>query len=526
MHKELSYSDELRSGLGLGVKKLADAVRVTMGPRGRNVIIDKGYGPAHITKDGVTVAQAVHLEDPIERMGADLVKQVAQTTAEFAGDGTTTATVLANEIFQEGMRNVTAGANPISVKRGMDKARSFIVDQIKSIAKEVQTKDEIFQVATISANSDETIGNIIADAMEAVGNTGVITVQESNTNEDALEVVKGMKLESGLMSHYFCTDKEKLETVFENPIILLYNNRLMSLKNMVGLLEHAQKESRPLLIVVDDIDNDTLSTLAVNAVRGSLKVAVIKVPGVGQNKENLMEDLSVITGSRVVADTTEDPIKDVLVSDLGGCSRVEIDMKTTTFIDGKGAAIEIQNRIEELRSQNPDDEYSKTNIQKRLGMLQGGVAILKIGAPTEAELKEKKDRVDDALCATRAAVEEGIVIGGGAALIKCVFPEKEFFTDLSNDERVGAEIVFNACEAPIKQISENAGFNGGMVAHKVWEAGPTIGFDAANDEYVDMFEAGIVDPAKVERVALEQAVSIASLLLTSEAGIVYPNIKK
>lgn len=516
--KDISYSDDLRKQLYEGVRKLSDAVKVTMGPRGRNVLIDNDRGAdPHITKDGVTVASAIHLKDPIENMGARLVKSVSVKTAEEAGDGTTTATVLAHAIFKEGLRNVTSGANPIELKRGMDKACDVIVKNIASMAKPVETKEQIKQVATISANSDESIGSIIADAMDAVGKDGVITIEEAKGMVDELEVVQGMRNTSGMLSSYFTTSSEKIETTFEDPYILFYQGRITNLKDMVKVLEVIQKENKSLLIVSDEIDNDVLNTLVVNKLRGALNVCAVKSSGVGLDRSEQLEDFAILTGGKVISSDKGESLSSITMEHLGRASKAIVNLNSTTIVNGLGDPEEIQKRIDVIKSlQQSEDKIFHDRYQRRIAKLSGGVAILRIGAPTEAEMKEKKDRVDDALAATKAAVAEGIVIGGGSALIKA---SKDIVLDLVGDQAIGADIVVRAVKDPIKQIATNAGYSADVVADQVLSSEPDFGFNAASGEYVNMFEAGIIDPAKVERVALQQAVSVSSLLLTSEAGI-------
>ena len=519
MAKEIFFSDKARSGLFEGVTKLADAVKVTMGPRGRNVLIQKSYGAPHITKDGVSVAREIELVDSLENMGAQLVKEVASNTADEAGDGTTTATVLAHAIFKEGLRNITAGANPIEVKRGMDKASAAIIVELQKISKEVKDKKEIAQVATISANSDETIGNLIAEAMEKVGKDGVITVEEAKGINDDLEVVEGMQFDRGYVSPYFVTNTEKMTCELEAPIILLTDAKLTSLKDMVPLLEQVQQAGRPLLIIADDIEGEALSTLVLNKLKGVLNITAVKAPGFGDRKKEMLKDIAILTRATLITEELGLTLEKVTLADLGHAARVVIDKDNTVIVDGKGDKEAVIARTNEIKTQieTTTSEYDKEKLQERLAKLSGGVAVIKVGAATETEMKEKKDRVDDALSATKAAVDEGIVIGGGAALIKASQAVK---LDLKEDELVGAEIILRAVFAPMKQIAQNAGFDAGVVADRIANSTEAnLGFNAATGEYVDMIEAGIIDPLKVERVALQNATSVASLLLTTEATV-------
>jgi len=519
MAKEIFFSDTARNGLFEGVTKLADAVKVTMGPRGRNVLIQKSFGAPHITKDGVSVAREIELVDALENMGAQLVKEVASNTADEAGDGTTTATVLAHSIFKEGLRNITAGANPIEVKRGMDKASAEIIKELKKISKEVKDKKEIAQVATISANSDETIGNLIAEAMEKVGKDGVITVEEAKGINDDLEVVEGMQFDRGYLSPYFVTNTEKMTCEMENPLILITDAKITSLKDLVPVLEQIQQTNRPLLIISDDLEGEALATLVLNRLKGVLNIAAVKAPGFGDRKKEMLKDIAILTGGTMITDELGLSLDKATLAELGQAARIVIDKDNTVIVDGKGDRTAVEARVSEIKIQieNTTSEYDKEKLQERLAKLSGGVAVIKVGAATETEMKEKKDRVDDALSATKAAVDEGIVIGGGAALIKASQAAK---LDLSGDEAVGAEIILRAVFAPMKQIAQNAGFDAGVVADKIAHAtDANLGFNAATGEYVDMLEAGIIDPLKVARVALQNATSVSSLLLTTEATI-------
>ncbi|MBX0427816.1 chaperonin GroEL [Campylobacter jejuni] len=519
MAKEIIFSDEARNKLYEGVKKLNDAVKVTMGPRGRNVLIQKSFGAPSITKDGVSVAKEVELKDSLENMGASLVREVASKTADQAGDGTTTATVLAHAIFKEGLRNITAGANPIEVKRGMDKACEAIVAELKKLSREVKDKKEIAQVATISANSDEKIGNLIADAMEKVGKDGVITVEEAKSINDELNVVEGMQFDRGYLSPYFITNAEKMTVELSSPYILLFDKKITNLKDLLPVLEQIQKTGKPLLIIAEDIEGEVLATLVVNKLRGVLNISAVKAPGFGDRRKAMLEDIAILTGGEVISEELGRTLESATIQDLGQASSVIIDKDNTTIVNGAGEKANIDARVNQIKAQIAEttSDYDREKLQERLAKLSGGVAVIKVGAATETEMKEKKDRVDDALSATKAAVEEGIVIGGGAALIKA---KAKIKLDLQGDEAIGAAIVERALRAPLRQIAENAGFDAGVVVNSVENAkDENTGFDAAKGEYVNMLESGIIDPVKVERVALLNAVSVASMLLTTEATI-------
>ncbi|HEC1889037.1 chaperonin GroEL [Campylobacter sp. US18a] len=519
MAKEIIFSDEARNKLYEGVKKLNDAVKVTMGPRGRNVLIQKSFGAPSITKDGVSVAKEVELKDSLENMGASLVREVASKTADQAGDGTTTATVLAHAIFKEGLRNITAGANPIEVKRGMDKACEAIVGELKKLSREVKDKKEIAQVATISANSDEKIGNLIADAMEKVGKDGVITVEEAKSINDELNVVEGMQFDRGYLSPYFITNAEKMTVELSSPYILLFDKKIANLKDLLPVLEQIQKTGKPLLIIAEDIEGEALATLVVNKLRGVLNISAVKAPGFGDRRKAMLEDIAILTGGEVISEELGRTLESATIQDLGQASSVIIDKDNTTIVNGAGEKANIDARVNQIKAQIAEttSDYDREKLQERLAKLSGGVAVIKVGAATETEMKEKKDRVDDALSATKAAVEEGIVIGGGAALIKA---KAKIKLDLQGDEAIGAAIVERSLRAPLRQIAENAGFDAGVVVNSVENAkDENTGFDAAKGEYVNMLESGIIDPVKVERVALLNAVSVASMLLTTEATI-------
>ncbi|MFA5215970.1 chaperonin GroEL [Sulfuricurvum sp.] len=519
MAREIHFSDDARNKLAAGVQKLTDAVKVTMGPRGRNVLIQKSYGAPSITKDGVSVAKEVELKDPLENMGAQLVKEVASNTADEAGDGTTTATILANAIFKEGLRNITAGANPIEMKRGMDKATEAILAELKSASRIINDKKEIAQVATISANSDERIGAMIAEAMDKVGRDGVITVEEAKGINDELDVVEGMQFDRGYLSPYFITNSEKMTVELDHPFILLFDQKISNLKDLLPVLEQVQKSSRPLLIIAEDVEGEALATLVVNKLRGVLNITAVKAPGFGDRRKAMLQDIAVLTRAQVISEEIGRTLDSATVADLGQAARVVISKDNTTIVDGAGEKEAVNSRIKEIRTQieATTSEYDKEKLQERLAKLSGGVAVIKVGAATETEMKEKKDRVDDALSATKAAVEEGIVIGGGAALIRAAAKVKH---DLTGDQKIGWEIILRAISAPVKQIAENAGYDAGVVVNTIVSAtNENIGFNAATGEYVDMYEAGIIDPLKVERVALTNATSVSSMLLTTEATI-------
>ena len=519
MAKEIKFSDDARNQLYAGVKKLNDAVKVTMGPRGRNVLIQKSFGAPTITKDGVSVAKEIELKDTIENMGASLVREVASKTNDQAGDGTTTATVLAHAIFKEGLRNITAGANPVEVKRGMDKFAAAVTEELKKSAKKVSGKTEIAQVATISANNDSSVGDLIAEAMEKVGKDGVITVEEAKSINDELNVVEGMQFDRGYLSPYFITNAEKMQVELSSPLILLFDKKIANLKDLLPVLEQVQKTGKPLLIIAEDIEGEALATLVVNKLRGVLNISAVKAPGFGDRRKAMLEDIAILTGGEVISEELGRTLESANLSDLGQAERVVIDKDNTTIVNGVGEKSAIDARISQIKAQIAEttSDYDREKLQERLAKLSGGVAVIKVGAATETEMKEKKDRVDDALNATKAAVEEGIVIGGGAALVKA---GKRVNLDLKGDEKIGADIVRRALFAPLRQIAANAGFDEGVVANAVFESKNTDeGFNATSGEYVDMFKAGIIDPVKVERIALQNAVSVSSLLLTTEATV-------
>lgn len=519
MAKEIIFSDDARNRLYAGVRKLNDAVKVTMGPRGRNVLLQKSFGAPAITKDGVTVAKEIELKDTLENMGASLVREVASKTNDQAGDGTTTATVLAHAIFKEGLRNVTAGANPIEVKRGMDKFSAAIIEELKKSSKKVNGKKEIAQVATISANNDGAVGDLIADAMEKVGKDGVITVEEAKSINDELTVVEGMQFDRGYLSPYFITNAEKMLVELGSPLVLLFDKKITNLKDLLPVLEQVQKSGKPLLIIAEDIEGEALATLVVNKLRGVLNISAVKAPGFGDRRKAMLEDIAILTGGTVISEELGRTLESASMADLGQAERIVIDKDNTTIVGGAGKKKDIDARVSQIKAQIAEttSDYDKEKLQERMAKLSGGVAVIKVGAATETEMKEKKDRVDDALNATKAAVDEGIVIGGGAALIRAGLSVK---LALSGDELIGADIVKRALFAPLRQIAENAGFDAGVVANAVEQnKDKKFGFNAANGEYVNMFDAGIIDPVKVERIALQNAVSVASLLLTTEATV-------
>ncbi|GAX86994.1 chaperonin GroEL [Lebetimonas natsushimae] len=520
MAKNIVYSDAARNELLAGVTKLADAVRVTMGPKGRNVLLQRSFGAPHITKDGVSVAKEIELKDPVENMGAQLVKEVASKTADEAGDGTTTATVLAHAIFKEGLKYITAGANPIAVKRGMDKAVEAIIEQLKKMSKPVENKEQIAQVATISANNDRKIGELIAEAMDKVGKDGVITVEEGKSLQDELEVVEGMQFDRGYLSPYFVTNADKMVAEYEDAYILLYDKKISNMKDLLPLLEQiVQAGNKPLLIIAEDVEGEALATLVVNKLRGVLNVVAVKAPGFGDRRKAMLQDIAILTGGQVISEELGRTLESASIQDLGQAGRIVVDKENTTIVDGKGDKAAIEARINQIKKEIEEttSDYDREKLQERLAKLSGGVAVIKVGAATETEMKEKKDRVDDALSATKAAVEEGIVIGGGAAILKAA--KNAEVESVDPDEQIGIDIIKKAVKAPIKQIAENAGFEPGVVALTVEEADNETGFNAATGEYVNMFEAGIIDPAKVERIALQNAASVGGLLLTTEAAV-------
>jgi chaperonin GroEL len=516
--KQIQFDENARHALLRGVEKLAKAVKATLGPSGRNVILDKKFGSPTITKDGVTVAKEIELEDPYENMGAQLVREVASKTSDIAGDGTTTATVLAESIYKEGLRNVTAGANPTSLQRGIMKAVEAIVEELKKISKKVGDRTEIAQVATVSANWDKTIGEIIADAMDKVGKDGTITVEEAKSIETTLEVVEGMQFDKGYLSPYFVTNAEAMEAVLENPYILIYEKKISSLKDMLPLLEKVAKAGRPLLIISEDVEGEALATLVVNKLRGTLQVCAVKAPGFGDRRKAMLEDIAVLTGGRLISEDLGIKLENIKLEDLGRTKRATIDKENTTIVEGEGKQVDIKGRIAQIRRQIEEttSDYDREKLQERLAKLAGGVAVINVGAATETEMKEKKARVEDALHATRAAVEEGIVAGGGVAYLRTQ-RVLDNIKDLEADEKVGVAIVRRAIEEPTRQLADNAGKEGALVVEEVKKRKGNEGYDVAADEYKDLVKAGIVDPTKVARTALQNAASISGLLLTTEA---------
>ena len=516
--KQLQFDENARHALLRGVEKLARAVKATLGPSGRNVILDKKFGSPTITKDGVTVAKEIELEDPYENMGAQLVREVASKTSDIAGDGTTTATVLAESIYKEGLRNVTAGANPTSLQRGIMKAVEAIVEELKKISKKVSDRTEIAQVATVSANWDKTIGEIIADAMDKVGKDGTITVEEAKSIETTLDVVEGMQFDKGYLSPYFVTNAEAMEAMLENPYILIHEKKISSLKDMLPLLEKVAKAGRPLLIIAEDVEGEALATLVVNKLRGTLQVCAVKAPGFGDRRKAMLEDIAVLTGGRCITEDLGIKLENVKLDDLGRAKRVTIDKESTTIVEGEGKQSDIQGRVSQIRRQIEEttSDYDREKLQERLAKLAGGVAVINVGAATETEMKEKKARVEDALHATRAAVEEGIVPGGGVAFIRAQ-KALDNIKGLEGDEKVGVQIVRRAIEEPTRQLADNAGQEGALIVQEVKARKGNEGYDVATGEYTDLVKAGIVDPTKVTRSALQNAASISGLLLTTEA---------
>jgi len=521
MAKEIHFNTESRENLRKGVDILANAVKVTLGPKGRNVILDKKFGAPTITKDGVTVAKEIELKDPVENMGAQLVKEVASKTADDAGDGTTTATVLAQAIFTNGIKNVAAGANPMDLKRGIDKAVKSVVSELQNQSKEIKDSSEISQVATVSANNDHEIGNMVADAMDKVGRDGVITVEEAKSTKTEVKTVEGMQFDRGYLSPYFVTNSDKMEVELENPYILIYDKKISAMKELLPVLELVSQSSKPLLIIAEDIEGEALATIVVNKIRGALKVAAVKAPGFGDRRKAMLEDLAILTGGTVISEERGYKLESATIDYLGTADKVNIDKDNTTIVSGAGKKSDINARVNQIKKQikNTTSEYDKEKLQERLAKLSGGVAILYIGAATEVEMKEKKDRVDDALHATRAAVQEGIVAGGGIAFIRAINSLDKL--DLDNeDQNTGVIIVKTALESPIRTIVENSGGEGSVVIQKVKESKNDFGYNAATDTYESMFAAGIIDPTKVSRLALENAASIASLLITTECVVV------
>ena len=516
MAKQITYGNDSRQAVLRGVNRLADAVKVTLGPKGRNVVLDKKFGSPVITKDGVTVAKEIDLKDPLENMGAQMVREVASKTSDVAGDGTTTATVLAQAIYREGIKNVTAGANPMDIKRGIEKAVAAVVEELKKLSKPVKGK-MIAQVGTISANNDQTIGGIIAEAMEKVGKDGVITVEEAKTLETSLDVVEGMQFDRGYLSPYFVTDPERMEVALENALVLIHEKKISSMKDLLPVLEQVAKLGKPLLIIAEEVEGEALATLVVNKLRGTLQVAAVKAPGYGDRRKAMLEDIAILTGGKAITEDLGIKLENLKLDDLGKAKKITIDKDNTTIIEGGGTAKTIEGRVKQIRTQVEEttSDYDREKLQERLAKLVGGVAVIKVGAATETEMKEKKARVEDAMHATKAAVEEGIVPGGGVALLRAQKAIESL--KATGDEAVGVTIVRRSLEEPLRQIAGNAGFEGAVVVAKVREMKAEEGFNALTDEYENLVEAGVIDPTKVVRSALQNAASIASLLLTTEA---------
>jgi chaperonin GroEL len=526
MAKELKYDQDARTSILKGVNILAEAVKVTLGPKGRNVILEKSFGSPTVTKDGVTVAKEIELENKFENMGAQMVKEVASKTSDVAGDGTTTATVLAQAIYREGSKMVSAGANPMDIKRGIDSAVSVVVEELKKLSKPTKDQMEISQVGSISANNDETIGRIIAEAMNKVGKEGVITVEEAKAMETTLEVVEGMQFDRGYTSPYFVTDAEKMEAVLEDPYILLHEKKISNMKDLLPLLEQIAKMGKPLLVVAEDVEGEALATLVVNKLRGTLRCAAVKAPGFGDRRKAMLEDIGILTGGQVISEDLGIKLENVKLSDLGSAKRVTIDKENTTIVDGAGTKEALEGRVKQIRVQIDEttSDYDREKLQERLAKLIGGVAVINVGAATETEMKEKKARVEDALNATRAAVEEGIVPGGGVAYLRCL-PALDKLK-VEGDRKVGVDIVKRALEEPIRQIANNAGQEGSVVVERVKTQKGAFGFDADKEEFTDLIKAGIIDPTKVVRFALQNAASVASLLITTEAMVAEKPEKK
>ncbi|MCD6161374.1 MAG: chaperonin GroEL [candidate division Zixibacteria bacterium] len=519
MAKMIEFESAAREKLKRGVDQLANTVKVTLGPKGRNVVIDQKFGSPTITKDGVTVAKEISLEDPYENMGAQMVKEVASKTSDIAGDGTTTATILAQAIYREGLKNVTAGANPMSLKRGVDKAVAVVVEAIKKQSKDVEGKNEIAQVGSVSANNDITIGNLIADAMEKVGKDGVITVEEAKSTETSLEVVEGMQFDRGYLSPYFITDADNMEAVMEDPLVLIYDKKISVMKDLLPILEKVAQMGKPMMIIAEDIEGEALATLVVNKLRGTLKICAVKAPGFGDRRKAMLEDIATLTGGKVISEELGFKLENAVASDLGKAKRIVVDKDNTTIVEGGGSTEDIKGRINSIRKQidASTSDYDSEKLQERLAKLAGGVAVINVGSATETEMKEKKARVEDALHATRAAVEEGIVPGGGIVLLRSMASLDNI--KLDGDEKVGAMIIKKALEEPIRQITKNSGVEGSIIINKVLNETGNYGYNAETDEYGDMLKFGVLDPTKVTRSALENAASIAGLLLTTEAII-------
>jgi chaperonin GroEL len=520
MAKQLIFDDAARSAILKGISMLTDAVKATLGPKGRNAILDKKYGAPTITKDGVTVAKEIELKDPWENMGAQLVREVASKTSDTAGDGTTTATVLAHAIYREGMKHVVAGANTMDIKKGIEKAVEVVVDELKKLSKPVQDKKEIAQVGTISANNDASIGELIAEAMDKVGKDGVITVEEAKSMATTLDIVEGMQFDRGYISPYFITDPERMECILEDAFILIHEKKISSMKDLLPILEQTAKMGKPLLILAEEVEGEALATLVVNKLRGTIQVSAVKAPGFGDRRKAMLEDIAVLTGGTMISEDLGIKLENIKISDLGRAKKINIDKENTTIVEGAGDPQKIQGRVKQIKTQIEEttSDYDREKLQERLAKLVGGVAVINVGAATETEMKEKKARVEDALNATRAAVEEGIIPGGGVALLRCLAALKTL--KLDNDRQVGVEIVKRSLEEPIRQIANNAGIEGSVVVEKVKHAKDVnLGFDADKEEYVDMIKAGIIDPTKVTRYALQNAASVAALMLTTSVMI-------
>jgi chaperonin GroEL len=524
--KEIKYDEDARKKIMKGVDTLADAVKVTLGPKGRNVVIEKSWGSPQITKDGVTVAKEIEMEDKFENMGAQMVKEVASKTSDKAGDGTTTATVLAQAIFREGAKLVTSGVNPMWIKNGVEKGVAIVVDELKKISRTISDKKEIAQIGTISANNDHTVGEMISEAMDKVGKEGVITVEEAKGIETTLEIVEGMQFDRGYISPYFVTDQEKMEVTLENPYILLHEKKISIMKDLVPILEQIAKTGNPLLIIAEDIEGEALATLVVNKVRGTLKCAAVKAPGFGDRRKAMLQDIAILTGGKFVSDDLGIKLETITLNDLGTCRTVKIDKDNTTIVDGAGKKEDVEGRVKQIRGEIEEtkSDYDREKLQERLAKIVGGVAVIKIGAATEIEMKEKKARVEDALHATRAAVEEGVVPGGGVAFIRAI--PALATAKIPSEEQCGLDIIRRSLEEPLRQIAANAGFEGSIVVEKVKERKGDYGFDADKGEYTDIFKAGIIDPTKVSRLALQNAASVASLMLTTQATVAEKPKKK
>ena len=521
MAKDIKYGEDVRKSLLNGINKLADTVKVTLGPKGRNVVLDRSYGAPLITNDGVTIAKEVELEDPYENMGAGLVKEVSIKTNDVAGDGTTTATVLAQKMIKEGVKNIAAGGDPMSIKKGMDKALGAAITSLKKISSDVNGKEDIGRVASISANNEE-IGNLIADAMEKVSKDGVITIEESKTSNTDVKVVEGMQFDKGYISPYLVTDTEKMETVMENPYILITDKKITNIQEILPLLEELMRQSGKLLIIADDIEGEALSTLILNKLRGVLNVVAVKAPSFGDTRKDILQDIAILTGGKVITGDLGLDLKDVTIDDLGRAKQIKVQKENTIIVDGAGDKAEIAERVKHIKAEieNTSSTYDKEKLQDRLAKMAGGVAVIEVGAATEVEMKEKKLRIEDALSATKAAVEEGIVAGGGTAYINIIPDVEKLLNEVNEEERIGVKIILAALEEPVRQIATNAGLEGAIILDKVKNEKTGVGFDAKEERYVDMKKAGIVDPTKVTRSALQNAESIASMILTTEAGVV------